>query len=82
MGCHPLREVPSLRGKGSTSSCIGQGYLLLLQSGHGHWHWSQAQLLHALRIMDRFYRVSTCSPAVRFQTRKTMHSVHWLVSRS
>src|SRR5204862_2160235 len=52
VGCHPLQEVPSLRGKGSTSCCIGQGYLLLLQSAHGHG--SQPQPVHALRIMDRF----------------------------
>ena len=72
VGCHPLREVPSLRRSGSTSCCFGEGYLLLLQSGHGHW--SQPQPVHALLIMDRFYsatdlpagvRVAKCEPLAR-----------------
>jgi hypothetical protein len=56
VGCHPLREVPSLRRKGSIFFGFGRGYLLLLQSGHGHW--SQPQPVHAMRIMDRFYSVA------------------------
>jgi hypothetical protein len=46
VGCHRLREVPSL-----------QSYSLLLQSGHGHW--SQPQPVHAWRIMQRLYRGRT-----------------------
>src|SRR6266511_5467553 len=54
VGCHPLREVPSLRRRGSTSTALEDAYLLLLQSGHGHW--SQPQPVHASRIMQRLYR--------------------------
>ena len=53
---YPLREVPSLRGRGSTAIRSG-GYFLLLQSGHGHW--SQPQPVHASRIMQRLYRGRT-----------------------
>jgi hypothetical protein len=52
VGCHPLRKVPSLRGRGSISIRFGRGYRLLLQSGHGHW--SQPQPVQAMRIMARF----------------------------
>jgi hypothetical protein len=50
--CHPLREVSSLRRRGSTSFRFGRGYRLLLHSGHGHW--SQPQPVQAMRIMARF----------------------------
>ena len=49
VGCHALREVPSLRGRGSMPAVRVEGYLLPLQSGRGHW--SQPQPVHALRIM-------------------------------
>jgi hypothetical protein len=52
VGCHPLREVPSLRRRGSTSIVVCRDYFLLLHSGHGHW--SQPQPVHASRIMARF----------------------------
>ena len=62
-GCHPLREVPSLRRRGSTAIRSGS-YFLLLQSGHGHW--SQPQPVHASRIMRTVYRhrVNVRSPAL------------------
>src|SRR5436309_3118109 len=54
VGCDRLRaKFHGKEGVESTSCCFGEGYLLLLQSGHGHW--SQPQPVHALRIMDRFY---------------------------
>jgi hypothetical protein len=53
VGCHPLRKVPSLRGRGR-HLFVTAGYFSLLQSGHGHW--SQPQPVHASRIMQRFYR--------------------------
>ena len=51
VGCHPLREVPSLRGRRSISVGISERDYFLAQSGHGHW--SQPQPEHALRIMAR-----------------------------
>ena len=53
VGCHPLRQVSSLRGRGSTAIRSG-GYFLVLQSGHGHW--SQPQPVHASRIIPRRIR--------------------------
>jgi hypothetical protein len=54
VGCHPLREIPSLRRRRSTSTGLREGYRLPLQSGHGHW--SHAQPVHACRTMPRSYR--------------------------
>ena len=67
-GCHPLREVPSLRGRRSTSVFVRAGYFLLLQSGHGHW--SQPQPVHASRIMARFYPAPAWDVAAGRQSRR------------
>jgi hypothetical protein len=53
VGCHPLREVPSLRGRRSIPVGIIERDYFLAQSGHGHW--SQPQPVHASRIMGAFY---------------------------
>jgi len=49
VGCHPLREVPSLRGRRLIPVGIIERDYFLAQSGHGHW--SQPQPVHASRIM-------------------------------
>jgi hypothetical protein len=52
-GCHPLREVPSLRGRRSIPVGIIERDYFIGQSGHGHW--SQPQPVHASRIIGAFY---------------------------
>ncbi len=54
VGCHPLREVPSLRRKGSIHLGIVERDYFFAQSEHGHW--SQPQPVHASRIMGSSYR--------------------------
>jgi len=57
VGCHPSREVPSLRGRGSTRQWrVGPERYFLLQSGHGHC--SHPRPVHASRITQRLYRRS------------------------
>jgi hypothetical protein len=57
VGCHPLREVPSLRRRGSMSVRDLRRDYFLLQSGQGHW--SQPQPVHASRITRRILSVSS-----------------------
>ena len=63
MGCHPLREVPSLRGRRSISVGIIERDYFLAQSGHGHR--SQPQSVHASRIMGAFYPTDDPGDALR-----------------
>jgi hypothetical protein len=53
VGCHPLREVPSLRRRRSIPVGIVEPDYLLVQSGHGPW--SQPQPVHAWRITRASY---------------------------
>lgn len=63
MGCHPLQDVPSLRGRRSIPVGIIERDYFLAQSGHGHW--SQPQPVHASRIMGAFYPPDDPGDALR-----------------